>query len=51
VPAYRSQLSTAQTEAARDAAIRWTQRSCASLTANPPEALLKCVPQIATDGQ
>ncbi len=43
VPAYRSQLSTAQTEAAREAAIQWTQRSCASLTAEPPRALLKYI--------
>ena len=42
-PAYRAQLYTAQTAAAREAAIRWTQRSCASLTADPPSALLKYV--------
>ena len=40
VPAYRSQLSTAQTEAAREAQRSWTQRSCASLVADPPAALL-----------
>lgn len=43
VPAYRSQLATAKTTAAREAAQRWTRRTCASLTADPPAELLQYI--------
>jgi len=42
-PAYRSQLATAETVAARVAAQRWTARSCASLTHEPPAELLSYI--------
>ena len=42
-PAYRSQLATAETVKARVAAQRWTARSCASLTRDPPAELLRYI--------
>ena len=42
-PAYRSQLATAETVKARVAAQRWTARSCASLTQEPPAELLRYI--------
>jgi hypothetical protein len=40
-PAYRAQLATAETAAARAATQRWSSRTCADLVRDPPEALLK----------
>ena len=42
-PAYRSQLATPETVKARVAAQRWTARSCASLTQEPPAELLRYI--------
>ena len=41
--AYRSQLTTKKTTEARVAAQQWTQRSCASLTADPPDSLVSYI--------
>jgi hypothetical protein len=41
--AYRSQLATKKTTEARVAAQQWTQRSCASLTADPPASLISYI--------
>ena len=38
--AYRSQLATKKTTEARVLAQQWTRRSCAALTAEPPDALI-----------
>ena len=42
-PFYRIQLGTAETTAAREATRRWSARTCASLTADPPQALLEYI--------
>lgn len=41
--AYRSQLTTKKTTEARQAAQAWTRRSCASLTADPPDELISYI--------
>jgi len=43
LPAYRIQLGTKETTDAREATRRWSRRTCAELTAEPPPALLKYI--------